>query len=123
MGLDSIEVFTKFQVNKKSTRGSATTPKLRKFPTIKALQGEGLHTTGGLVPGRFPPNQTLRIYGIDVLKDVLDGGMLTLPGYCKAHRSTFPTSQNSALGLEHRTSYTQWIWTERRSGLHEYGPF
>ena len=34
------------------------------------------------VCGRFPPNQTLRIYGIDVLKAVLDGGMLTLPGYC-----------------------------------------
>ena len=27
----------------------------------------------------------LRIYGIDVLKAVLDGGMLTLPGYCLTH--------------------------------------
>jgi len=35
MDLDSIEVFAKFQVNKKSTRASATTPKLRKFLTIK----------------------------------------------------------------------------------------
>jgi len=43
--------------------------------------------------------------------------------YCTAHRSKFPTSQNSALGFEHGTSYTQWIWTERRSGRHEYGPF
>jgi hypothetical protein len=47
-------------------------------------------------------------------------GMLTLPGYCKAHG---PASQNSALGLEHGTSYTQRIWTERRSGLIECGPF
>jgi len=69
MGLDSIE----------DDQGVYNDPQIA---AISHYKGWSLHTTGGPVPGRFPPNQTLRIYGIDVLKAVLDGGMLTLPGYC-----------------------------------------
>ena len=50
------------------------------------------------------------MYGIDVLKDVLDGGMVTLPGYCKADselRSTF------------RLSPVSWSWKNcRNSNMH-----
>ena len=73
-GLDSIE----------DDQGVYNDPQIA---AISHYKGWSLHTTGGPVPGRFLPNQTFRIYGIDVLKDVLDGGILTLPGYCLMHTS------------------------------------
>ena len=55
------------------------------IPTI-SNRGESLRTTGSILVNFH--QLKLRMYSIDVLRNVLDTGMLTVHGCCKAHRST-----------------------------------